>query len=782
MLFSGQNFLNKKSQRKRVKAFSLIEVSVVILIIGIFVAGIAVGNSMITKSRLQMAEALTRSSPIVGIRENVLWLETSLGGSIDDSQMKDGAAISSWSDQNNSGVKVAVTAVGVGPVYANTINRVHAVKFSGSATDYLQISDASFLNNTDYTIVVLEKRQSNATNNYFIGENPSGTANQTLTLGYSSDANVIHSQGSGTSYNSLVSAYSNSIDKPRLFVFTHSAVDGNKTYVNGLLAGEDATKTAHLTGLTTLAIGKGYVGEIGEIAVFTKALNNEARVAVEDYLSKKWSRPSLLKSTSDGKCVSGIVTDKGCSMDCSTSSIVGVSSPSTITDGASGVSATCGATGYAGTITLGCSLGNISKSADCACDTANGYSLSGGACVKQCSVSVNGSTTTTVAFGVTQVACNAGGNYSTTPFTFAACDGTARSGSCSCVTGYTGSTCSTCDTANGYQMDGGVCKQGCVVPAGSGTTKTFVLAGSTSTPCDSSGYSGTLQYTCGSSGNFNVTTACNPPLCTVVTGPVAVTADTTTVASDVIYKFTTVGTYRFNCPSSVTARVLVVGGGGGGGNNAAGGGGGGGYLYASSFVMPSGDSDVIVGAGGAGSTTAYYSGSTGEQSGFANLLFADGGGGGGGNAQSLASEANGKVGGSGGGGSFRDGIGGTATQGNKGGNGLMSNPYPSAGGGGAGSQGNNGSGSQSGAGGEGISNSISGASVIYASGGGGGATTQGAIAGLGGTNGGKGATSSTNAVNGVSATGSGGGGGSNITGRINGGNGGSGIVIIRYTK
>ena len=294
--------MHKKNRNSQ--GFSLIEVAVVIVIIGILIAGIALSSNLIAKSRLQMALTLSKSSPIVGITQNVLWLETSLSESIKDTEASDNAPITAWSDQNNSGNRVSVVAVGSGPVYANTINRVHAVKFAGSTANYLQIADASFLNNTDYTIVVLEKRMSNSSNNYFIGENPSGTANQALALGYSADASVIHSQGSGTSYNSAVSTYDTSTDKARFFVFTHSATDGNKTYVNGLLASQDATKTAHLSGLSTLAIGKAYTGEIGEVVVFTKALLNSERVAVEDYLSKKWSRDNLRKTTSDGKCIS----------------------------------------------------------------------------------------------------------------------------------------------------------------------------------------------------------------------------------------------------------------------------------------------------------------------------------------------------------------------------------------------------------------------------------------------------------------------------------------------
>ncbi len=45
------------------------------------------------------------------------------------------------------------------PVYSNSINYIQAVKFDG-VDDYFTI-DGSILNNTDYTIFVLEQRDSN---------------------------------------------------------------------------------------------------------------------------------------------------------------------------------------------------------------------------------------------------------------------------------------------------------------------------------------------------------------------------------------------------------------------------------------------------------------------------------------------------------------------------------------------------------------------------------------------------------------------------------------------
>ncbi len=94
--------INKDSllrfQRSK-KAFILIEISVVILIIGVMLAGTFIGTRLVAKSRLAAAESLARSSPVPGIKDNMLWLETSLSTSIDSSQATDGTAVTSWYDQ-----------------------------------------------------------------------------------------------------------------------------------------------------------------------------------------------------------------------------------------------------------------------------------------------------------------------------------------------------------------------------------------------------------------------------------------------------------------------------------------------------------------------------------------------------------------------------------------------------------------------------------------------------------------------------------------------------------
>lgn len=767
---------------KKISAFSLIEVSAVILIIGILIAGVIGASVLVKKFKIAAAQSLTKSSPIAGITENTLWLESSLESSFKDTESSNGDYVTTWYDQKSYPNKASIVAVGTGPTYSNTINYIHAVKFNGSNTNYLQVSDARFLNNTDYTIMVLEKRQS-ATAGYFIGDSSVPTANQTLLLGYSADAAISHSQGTGNDYTSNISTYSSSSDTPRVFTFVSDSTNGKKTYINGILAAQ-SSDTTKLNNITTLAIGKGYTGEIGEIAIFTRALKAEERKAAEDYLGKKYSTKVNI-ATANGSCLSGIVTTNGCTMDCATSSIAGLSSPSTVSDGASNVTGTCGVTGYSGAVTLSCSNGNLTKtpSTGCGCDGANGYSPSGGFCISSCSYTVTGGSpsTGTVSAGTGTINCDASSHYSGS-YAYTCSGGSAITGACNtCATGYlySGGNCNSCDTVNGYMSDGGgTCALGCKIPAGNGTTTTLVATGTTQANCNSSGYLGTMIYNCDTPGNdVTISTPCKQE-CTGGN-----TIDRTTVPGSVIHTFTSSGT--LNCPTARTARVLVVAGGGAGGWEAGGGGGAGGLIHEEAFAVAAGNITVTVGAGG-NATTSNSMNNNGADSVFSTLTAK--GGGAGGNHKTSAQ--NGFLGGSGGGGAWgKSGGSGTQNQGNSGGIGQGWPKYPCGGGGGAGGVGISPSDgySNSGNGGAGLSNTISGKNPtpIYAAGGGGCSFYEGADAGLGGSAiGGNGATSGANATAGATNTGSGGGAGRYNNGsssdRQKGGAGGSGIVIIRY--
>ena len=112
--------------RTKASAFSLIEISVVILIIGVIIAGVVSSTILVKKSRITSAQALTSSSPVNNIQDLSFWLESSLDKSFEDSQSSDGAPLTSWYDIKQLGTKTNATvpAGSDSPTYSNTIKTI----------------------------------------------------------------------------------------------------------------------------------------------------------------------------------------------------------------------------------------------------------------------------------------------------------------------------------------------------------------------------------------------------------------------------------------------------------------------------------------------------------------------------------------------------------------------------------------------------------------------------------------------------------------------------------
>ena len=84
--------------QERRSGFSLLEVSAVILIIGILIAGVMGGNILVAKTRIAAAKTLTVSSPINGIKDSALWLESSTDASFPEAESASNTALSTWYD------------------------------------------------------------------------------------------------------------------------------------------------------------------------------------------------------------------------------------------------------------------------------------------------------------------------------------------------------------------------------------------------------------------------------------------------------------------------------------------------------------------------------------------------------------------------------------------------------------------------------------------------------------------------------------------------------------
>jgi prepilin-type N-terminal cleavage/methylation domain-containing protein len=126
---------------KRIKsAFTLIELSIVLIIIGLVIGGVVGGNSLINSSRLLKARTLTNSSPVHGTENMVLWLESTSTESFLVKTPTQDAPIDLWRDLNqqetvkNNAIDTTSLTDADRPLYAR--NGLPALYFDGS-NDFL---------------------------------------------------------------------------------------------------------------------------------------------------------------------------------------------------------------------------------------------------------------------------------------------------------------------------------------------------------------------------------------------------------------------------------------------------------------------------------------------------------------------------------------------------------------------------------------------------------------------------------------------------------------------
>ncbi|MBL6664627.1 MAG: prepilin-type N-terminal cleavage/methylation domain-containing protein [Rickettsiales bacterium] len=636
------------------RAFSLLELSIVIVIIGILIVGVVGSKHFIKKSRILAARTLTKSSPISGIKNNELWLETSINSyAFNDSNesLVSGDNIISWIDNSYNQSKPIVSEVGLGATFSNSIGGIHALQFDNSDSNYLEIQNPTFLEGTDYTIFVLEKRLGSG-RNYFIGEEGS-TDNQSLALGYDTDSTIIHSQGGDNSYSANIEGYAASSGSSRVFTFVSSSAESKKEiYINGVLSAQSTSNPNSLSNLSNIAIGKEYNGEIGEIVIFSRALKSSEREAIENYLGKKWKSSILRDQVNSGSCIGGISTSSGCL--CSVN--IGGVLDTQVSEG-SGEFECTGSEYGSDTVDYSCSSGILSLTGEnTSCSCSLGYFSSGGVCGQNCDIAglYTGISETELYHGSTQdiicgsqysgtvnVSCDDGnptasgqcnlkchgtiagiGSYDLNTGTGNVfCDELGFDGnsvsyncdngdidinndSCLCGVGYVNgeARCDSCDVGYNDNEASGVCVEDtfCTFSGYEFVDDgTIVEVGSTQIGCKS-GYTGNVNYTCNSSGSPVITSnECLLEQCSITNSTSSNQVETLTSNNMVVHIFKATRTYGFKCDIGRNAEILVVAAGGDGGireasRNGAGGGAGG-LAYSSSYYIGTNNYNITVG-------------------------------------------------------------------------------------------------------------------------------------------------------------------------------------------
>lgn len=271
---------------KKITAFSLIELSIVILIIGILVAGVTQSSRLVRQFRLQTARNLTLNAPISSIPNLAFWIESTQEGSFLENEAQDGVAVTKWIDINRTSIDRATTSVlGTAPVYRQSaINGLPAIQFSGNGC--YTINHVGITNNglKTFFAVFLETGKNGASGTYLYD-------NLVLPPQF---AFILPTNQTGQIFaGASVVAGSIPLNKANLVTIVHN-VANSFFRVNGVQSPTANGGTNVMNSATRLGGGActyvfdTFYGYIAEFIIFDRVLKAEEYMDIEKYLSAKW--------------------------------------------------------------------------------------------------------------------------------------------------------------------------------------------------------------------------------------------------------------------------------------------------------------------------------------------------------------------------------------------------------------------------------------------------------------------------------------------------------------
>ena len=306
MIFNKRKTTPKSSEKR--KAFSLVEISVVILIIGILIAGISQASDMIDEGALKAARTATNGSRVSRVRDLVLWLDaTEDGASLTSAnkQAAEGDDVAKWKDFNPNSINgFELTASGTPKYNANKTGGLPGIYFNGT-NSYLKIA-SKFDNSTgEYTIYLVYQPVSiPASGSSVIVEKRSATSSFPYKLELESNGYYKLSDSDGTA-RSVYGAKKASTGKVNLIRLSRSSSGTLTIAVDDVSAsgtgGTGVNSDELIIGAQNAATPSNFAnGRIGELIIYERDLAISERSDIETYLYKKWKIEK--DSTKAGVC------------------------------------------------------------------------------------------------------------------------------------------------------------------------------------------------------------------------------------------------------------------------------------------------------------------------------------------------------------------------------------------------------------------------------------------------------------------------------------------------
>jgi prepilin-type N-terminal cleavage/methylation domain-containing protein len=293
--------IKHKQKQNSKSAFSLVELSIVLIIIGLLVAGVTAGQSLIVSARVTTAKALTESSPVTSIKGLTLWLDAISDTSFEDpDDIEQGDDVSIWKYINPQSSKNHFeTPTGFNsPSYSEeTINSLPAISFNvdGGNEDEILVSNDYFtdLSSTSFTFFMVAdfRSGSNIAGSTILhqGDETDYSQNSRILLKVKKTNDLKSAFGDGALQGPAVSF------SPEIYVMRYKSSGTLEMYINGDTGGgvsKDPDFDDYDLGSQKWTIGGSggqvFRGTVGEIIFYDRRLRKSEIKDVISYLSQKW--------------------------------------------------------------------------------------------------------------------------------------------------------------------------------------------------------------------------------------------------------------------------------------------------------------------------------------------------------------------------------------------------------------------------------------------------------------------------------------------------------------
>lgn len=290
-----------KLKKRLQHAFSLIELSIVILLIGIMIAGIIGFSRTIYEDRVKSAAMITQSSPVNSIKNLVLWLETTSDDSFtEDPSYNYDQPISSWLDIGVKSSKTIVTLSDAPSYVKEGIGNLPSLRFTKSEGNYVIANTVaqSIRSSGKFSIFLVAKDLDQTASirhqsNILFSINTSSGGN-VMRFGISPVTGEIAFCGANGYTLSTQSGFDN---KSFVYSFVDSTSSTRKLFANGQSVTVDDIDFDYAQS-DKFSIGQEYDsvhptdffdGLVGEVIVYNRDLKDSERKDIEQYLMQKWS-------------------------------------------------------------------------------------------------------------------------------------------------------------------------------------------------------------------------------------------------------------------------------------------------------------------------------------------------------------------------------------------------------------------------------------------------------------------------------------------------------------